>query len=57
MRSERNAGGGRTAAMGWVRLRVVALVVALACAAPVLAQDRTPFGAESAGNAAATIPA
>ena len=34
------------------------LVVALGCAAPVRAhEDRTPLGAEVAGNAAGTIPA
>ena len=38
-------------------VRVVALMVALGCTAPLLAQDGTPFGAEVAGNAAGTIPA
>ncbi|MET0683228.1 MAG: DUF1329 domain-containing protein, partial [Casimicrobiaceae bacterium] len=47
----------RTAATARARICVVALFVALGCAAPVSAQDRTPFGAESAGNAAGTIPA
>ena len=32
-------------------------IVALACAAPALAQQTTPMGAERAGNAAGTIPA
>ena len=36
---------------------VLATVVALAFAAPVMAQSRTPLGAEMAGNAAGTIPA
>jgi hypothetical protein len=36
---------------------VIATVLALAFAAPVMAQNRTPFGAEAAGNAAGTIPA
>jgi hypothetical protein len=57
MRSERNMDSMRTAATARARICVVALFVALGCAAPVFAQDRTPFGAESAGNAAGTIPA
>ncbi len=36
---------------------VMATVLALAFAAPVMAQSRTPLGAEMAGNAAGTIPA
>ena len=36
---------------------VMATVLALAFAAPVMAQSRTPLGAEAAGNAAGTIPA
>ena len=36
---------------------VIAAVLALAFAAPVMAQSRTPLGAETAGNAAGTIPA
>jgi hypothetical protein len=57
MRSERNAGGMRSVATRRARIHVVALVVAMGCAAPAPAQDRTPFGAETAGNAAGTIPA
>jgi hypothetical protein len=38
-------------------MRVVVLTIALAFTAPSLAQERTPFGAEVAGNAAGTIPA
>jgi hypothetical protein len=36
---------------------VLATVLVLAFAAPVMAQSRTPLGAEMAGNAAGTIPA
>ena len=56
MRSERNACSVRATGARW-RLDVAALVVALGCAAPAIAQERTPFGAEVAGNAAGTIPA
>lgn len=36
---------------------VIATVLALAFAAPLLAQTKTPFGADAAGNAAGTLPA
>ena len=58
MRSERNACSVPGLAMAArLRIKTVALVLALGCAAPTAAQDRTPFGADRAGNAAGTIPA
>jgi hypothetical protein len=50
-------GGPRTAVNLRPRIRVVVLAIALGLAAPSLAQEKTLFGAEVAGNAAGTIPA
>jgi len=43
--------------MSRTRVGVIAVVMALGFAGPALAQNRTPLGAEAAGNAAGTIPA
>ncbi len=43
--------------MSRTRVGVVAVVMALGFTVPALAQNRTPLGAETAGNAAGTIPA
>jgi len=43
--------------MSRTRVGVIAVVMALGFAVPALAQNRTPLGAEAAGNAAGTIPA
>ena len=43
--------------MSRISVSVIAAVLALGFAAPILAQKLTPFGAEAAGNAAGTIPA
>ena len=43
--------------MSRIGVGVNALVLALFIASPALAQNRTPVGAEAAGNAAGTIPA
>lgn len=42
--------------MSRTRVGVIAAVIALGFAVPALAQNRTPLGAEAAGNAAGTIP-
>ncbi len=43
--------------MSRTRVGVIAVVMAVGFAVPALAQNRTPLGAEAAGNAAGTIPA
>jgi len=43
--------------MSRTRVGVIAVVMALGFAVPALAQNKTPLGAEAAGNAAGTIPA
>jgi len=57
MRSDRGPNDMRRTSMSRTRVGVIAVVMALGFAGPALAQNRTPLGAEAAGNAAGTIPA
>jgi hypothetical protein len=56
MRSERRTATARMASTRRAAVGAAAVVIALAFAVPARAQDRTPFGADAAGNAAGTIP-
>ena len=57
MRSERNLSTVSAASLRRVGVGAIAAMIALGLAQPAPAQDRTPLGAEAAGNAAGTIPA